>query len=413
MNRFSYLACAAVLMAVSGWAGDAPARDLFTVDVTTGGTTETFGSNSVEGVIDFVENGNYESINALYSDTAIATAAIDLRGVGATISYPTSGSDLVLVIPALGERRVFQGTTRADSETQLIDFLESNQDDLLSRILQELVRTSPVDPVAGNPNSLMSKMVSADFANGSSVGPDTAFKADPGNPDTGPALIGLPARLGRYTAGGFETDVLDLPLSYTFPIYRPGYAMTVDLPLTYVDTQGAKAFAASLGAGLRVPLAEGWSLTPALRVGATGSVDAGAAALLYSGSITSNFERAVDDLTFTLGNSIAVIRSAALSAGDYTADYDLTNVVFRNGIGLAGPTGFQAWNKAVTWEAAIVNTQYTGSDLFVENATDVSVSFGTVAERDGMLWDSVRIGVTYTFTDADYSGVRLNFGYRF
>lgn len=393
----------------------AGAADLFSVTVDTGGATDSASSNDIQDLVDFIEFGNYQEINAAYTDTSIATSLYDFRGVAASVRYPTAGSTLVFEIPAIGVSETFAEATRALSEEALIDFLETNQNGLLTALLQELVKSSPVDPVAGNPNSLMSKMVAADFDGATTVGPGTSFKATTsgeGDEDA-PNLIGLQARFGRFAAGNFDSNVVDLPFSYVIPLADPRYAVSIDAPMTVVTTEGAQSYAASLGVGVRLPVLDNWFVTPAVRFGGTGSLEVGGASLLYNGSVTSNYEFEVAGVDFSLGNGVSFIQTLPLSFNSFEADYDLTNFVFRNGLGASGETPFSIFNEPVTWEAAIVNTQFLGDALFVENATDLSVSFGTKASESGLAWDSLRIGLTYTFTDADFSGVRLNFGYQF
>ncbi|MGD1922984.1 MAG: hypothetical protein ACFB03_02175 [Paracoccaceae bacterium] len=389
------------------------ARDLFSVVVTTEGVTQTQGANDIRDVIDFIDDGNYEDINSVYNETSIAVANFDIRGVAASVNYPNAGATLIFEVPELGIREVFAEATRAQSEDALIDFLESNQNDLLTRLLQALVEKSPVDPVAGNPNSLMSKMVAADFSNGTVVGPNSSFSATGETEGDAPNLIGAGARFGRFAAGDFDSNVIDLPFRYVMPLADPRYAINFDLPLTIVEAEGAMSYAASFGTGIRVPVLDNWSITPSLRLGATGSVETGGAALLYSASATSNYEIDFEDFKMAFGNSATFIQSAPLNLGDFDVDYDLTNMVVRNGIEFSGETPLSLLGEAVTWEASVVNTQFFGDALFVENATDLSISLGTKESESGLVWDSVRLGLTYTFTDSDFQGLRLNFGYQF
>ena len=410
MFRIFRTACVVFLLLTN----PAPARDLFSVlvDVASGGSAAR-GTNDIRDVIDFIEDGTYSEVNVTYTSTSIATANFDVRGVDVVVSYPTNGSTLIFQVPALGVSETFVGATRADSEAALIDFLERNRNNLLTRLLQLLVATSPADPVAGQPNSLMSKMVAADFDIGTTVGPENSSAPTGQARGDAPSLIKLGARFGHFNASDLDSDVVDLPFRYTVPLADPRWGVTFDFPVTYVETEGAKSYAASFGVAGRLPLLDNWTLTPALRVGGTGSVEAGAAAALYSASLTSNFEFKIADIDVAIGNGATFIQTLPLSFGGYSLDYDLTNYVVRNGISASGDTSFTLFGEPVTWEAAVVNTQFFGTDLYAENTTDVSISFGTKESRNGMTWDSVRVGLTYTFTDADFQGVRLNFGYQF
>ena len=55
----------------------------------------------------------------------------------------------------------------------------------------------------------------------------------------------------------------------------------------------------------------------------------------------------------------------------------------------------------------------SGDAVSIDDFTDISFSYGTVASKNGFTWDSVRLGLTYTFTNKDYKGLEVNFGYQF
>ena len=65
---------------------------------------------------------------------------------------------------------------------------------LVTDLLQALVEESPVDPVAGNPNSLQSRMFGSDFRLGSQ-GP---FTSSEGSLKPSTNLVGLGLRTGRH-----------------------------------------------------------------------------------------------------------------------------------------------------------------------------------------------------------------------
>jgi hypothetical protein len=61
----------------------------------------------------------------------------------------------------------------------------------------------------------------------------------------------------------------------------------------------------------------------------------------------------------------------------------------------------------------VVNTQIFGDAVYIDNYTDFAVSFGTEASRNGLTWDAIRIGFTYTVGNEGYQGGQINFGYQF
>ena len=69
--------------------------------------------------------------------------------------------------------------------------------------------------------------------------------------------------------------------------------------------------------------------------GVAGSIDLGAAAVVYSGSVTSDIRWNWGGWHFGLGNMAGVYRATSVSVGDYDIDYDLTNVILRNGLSVS------------------------------------------------------------------------------
>lgn len=263
--------------------------------------------------------------------------------------------------------------------------------------------------VAGNPGSLMSRMVASDFE----IGTKTGFGLDHSIIGAGGARSGGPFSLhgnfGIWTAPGVEITLMELPFSYAYPLKDPRYAFIVEAPIAMIGLDGAQAFSASVGAGLRLPMTDNWNITPIVRIGAAASDDLGLEGFLWSASIVSDYRNTFNGMDLYVGNQITFVQTIPISRNDY----DLSNVVLRNGAGLAGPTDFKFFGQPATWEATAVNTQYFGDDIYVENQTDIGISIGTRASDNGVQYDSARLGLTLTITDQDYAGVALNFGYRF
>ncbi|MEM9048500.1 MAG: hypothetical protein AAGC92_07240 [Pseudomonadota bacterium] len=394
------------------------ASDLLTIDVVVPGGPDTAPGtfSDAETLIDSLNENGYESINPAYSDSAPATANVNYRGVDIVVRYPDGGETVIFEIPSTGFSETFDDfEDRSANEDALVDFLESNQDGVFTQVLQEAVANTPSDPVAGTPSSLMSKMVEADFTMGTTIGPEPnqVASANEGYNRTR-SSFGLNARFGSFTADDTEINVVDLPLNWSRPLDDPRYAVILDLPLTYVETEGTDSFSGSMGLGLRLPLYDNWTLTPAIRGGVVGSLDLGAAAALGGVSLVSNYRFSYEQFDFGIGNSVAYLQTFPLDIDGVEFDYDLQNVVLRNGISVSGPLGFKIFGQNATWEGSVVNTLFFGDELYAENVTDIAFSLGTVQSLNGFTWDSFRIGVTYTFSaDSDYEGFRLNFGYRF
>ena len=392
------------------------ADDPFTVDLTVGANPPVHeGFKAIADLADQFSDAQLQQSVPGYTPTSAASGVVNLRGLaGVSLSYPAASPDLTLSIPSLGINQTFvsRDGTRQDSRDQLKDWFKGAGADQLKRLQTELAAQSPIDPVAGNPNSLMAQMVGADF--GAATGALGAGKMGFGA-EGSKNLFGVAARFGRYTQNNFDATVLSVPLSYTHLLSSPGYALSFDLPLTYIDNNGAKSGSASLGVGLRIPVAERWSLVPALRAGVVASADLGAGSLLYSGGVTSDYQLPSFSDKFNIGiaNMIAVYKTGALKVGDYKTGYELENYVFRNGVLLDGEPGWTSFESLLRWEFQIVHTDYTGTRLYSRSSTDFAASIGTRRQSGALVWNALRLGVTYTVGPGKISGAQVNFGYVF
>lgn len=396
------------------------AADNFSITVSSEGVTTTNSADTIEDFVDLgLSSSGFVSLNPAYTDMSIATGNLNFRGLPMIVAFPTAGPELVYSVPELGFTRTFAAqATRDGNGEDLEDFLRTNQEGLLGRILNYFVANTGTDPVAGNPASLQGNMVASDFGVGTGLGAGNSSQgtgAAGGDGEGRRNVYGLGARFGRFSVDGNDIDTVNLPLSFVRPLDDPRYAIIIDVPLTYSETNGSASAAASLGLGMRVPITTRWTLTPMVRAGATGSIDLGSLAALYSGSLSSSFRFDVGSTEVNIGNMLSYITTSGATqrVDDFEIDYDLQNTVTRNGVGLSGPLGYDLFGTETTWQASVVNTQIFGDDVYIDNYTDIAVSFGTEASRNGLTWDAIRIGFTYTVGNQGYQGGQINFGYQF
>jgi len=345
----------------AGLAATAPAfaGDLFTVTVTSGGTTSSTGFNTAEDAINQFKSGELNTLLPTYTQTSIATGNLNYRGLAMTATYATAGTTLRFQVPSIGIDQSFTGTTRDDSQKQLLNFLEKNNS--YGAIEHALVAVSAVDPVAGNPTSLQSRMVGDGF--------NSAFATTPGQTGIQPNSVGVGLEYGHFTQSSTDIDAYTLPLSYAFNV-GPGdkYRLGIDLPLTYTNTQGAQTGAASLGIGLTVPITDHWSLTPRVAAGATGSLDLGSAAALWSGSVTSAYQFTYDGFGFVVGNMLGYSHSLNVALGSYSVDPKIGDGFTKNGAMISIPTSRFGWNMAMLPGADLqlfaTDTRFWGTKLY-------------------------------------------------
>jgi hypothetical protein len=307
--------------------------------------------------------------------------------------------------------RFTAGASQEANLEALVDYLEDDAtadggitvDDL--GIGACLVSGSPIDPVAGNPNSLLATMAQQDFMLGATEDLDRMAKFG----------IGLGA--ATVDADNFDSWSATLPINYIHSIPRSGgrpMLLIFDAPLRYVDLEGASVVDGSLGFGLRYPVLDNWALTPMLRAGLTASRDTGSLQAAYSASVTSHLEFYVLDrsLTLSLNNSVGVYRTDSIDAGDFEMEYDTDNTIWRNGLAASGRLPWVWLDQPTSWEVQFVDTRISGDDWYYDSYDEVVVSMGTKAMPDRARWQDLRLGLKYTFA-SDYDSLQLVLNYRF
>ncbi|MSP03124.1 MAG: hypothetical protein EXR07_19060 [Acetobacteraceae bacterium] len=449
------LTSAALAGLLGFWASDARAADLFNLNlnVTTPTTANASASfSTITNLANSLQNQNLINLTSAYTITSAATGILNVRGLTATASYTTGSPVLTFVVPSAGLNVSFNGGTRDASQILFKDFLLKNGGGIATKLLQALVAKSPIDPVAGNPNSMQNTSARSDFGIGTGIGIG-GFNAptsgggpramSPGQSNfasmgrflgnggdfisaqsaAGPSglsgvLIGQSnlastgGDVGISMSGGYTSTMVSLPIRYIIPFSDPRYAVTLDLPISYVNTAGASAYSGSFGVSLRIPVTENWYLTPSVRAGASASIDLGAGAIQYSGGIASRYDIFVSDLRVTIGNGVTFAKTAALQVGSISVNYDLTNVVFNNGVQVEGSLPYQVFGQPTSWQAYIVDTTITGSAVYLNHYDEIGINVGTRAGQNKQNWDSLRVGAA-VLVGSRYNAFKLQFSARF
>ncbi|MDJ0847495.1 MAG: hypothetical protein QNK04_03835 [Myxococcota bacterium] len=386
----------------------ASARDLFrslvTIDGSTAGST---GTNKARKIPDLFSTGALRDIDAGYLPTDSVAAVLDIRGLRAELSYAAFSTELRFRIPGAGIDVTFDAGDRDNSLDQLEDWLQGDfssanaPEDFTTRLLQALVAESPVDPVAGNPNSLQSRMFAADFRMGTS-GQIHAWSEGAPIPNLFSADLGG----GIYDADGWTVGAIDVPFHFSFGIDR--LALLVDVPVTLTSTEGAWSGMASGGLGLRVAPFEFWSLTPAFRVGGVGSFDLGGLAAMYSGTITSHVRVPFGPFVFGVGNMGGFAKTIdGIEVGGFEFSYELTNWVTRNGGYIEGNFGSEDAGLGLGWRVYGSGVNFFGDDLFLDHYGEIGAGVGAGAALLGL-----GLELSYLVGD-DYDGVQGRIGLRF
>lgn len=394
-------------------AGSAQAASLFDVIATlnSGANTGQTGAASftkAEDALHALDTGNLTGVVNNYTGTEAATVQLGFRGLPVTLAYPTAGATtLQLQIPSLGISQNFTGATRNDSSSQLRDYFKNG--DLLGQIMKKLAAVSPVDPIAGNPNSLMSRLAAQDFSTGftdpiATVGPREEG-AEPAN-----NLVGVDMRYGSFKQDGLKSTVISLPLSYVVRNdLNPRRQMIFSMPLTQTDAEGAKSYQAGLGFAYRVPVNDNWALTPGIGYSIAGSKDLGSAAQMMSVSLTSHLAFDLGWGSVAMGNMVGSYKALKTNVGDYSFDPQIRNTVLRNGFMLSLPTPIGG--KRLATEFSAIDTRYSGSELYMKSYQEYGVAL-TTARSAVSSRSFLRTGINF-LQSSQSKGATINFGYWF
>ena len=207
--------------------------------------------------------------------------------------------------------------------------------------------------------------------------------------------------------------VITLPFSYAFPLADPRYGVVISTPFTYVETDGTQSFALSFTGGLRVPVYDNWTITPSLSIGAAGLINLDTVNSMVGAAVASSFRWSAQNLNYELGNMVGFNKTATAKSPAGKKDFEARNTTIKNGISVSKDTSRELFGDPTTWEFGLFNTQIFGDEVSIDDFTDISFSYGTEASKNGFTWDSVRLGLTYSFTNTDYKGLLVNFGYQF
>lgn len=344
----------------------------------------------------------------LYTPTSAVAIGINLRGLEALTSFAANSTTLNVFIPNANITASFTGSTRDESWVLFKDFIKEGRS--IKKLLKAYARFSPIDPIAGNPNSLMAQMGEADYLIGRLsplAGCECSFSAQPTLHQFQVGLNG-----GRAFAGGFDTTIATLPLRYS---YSPdgNWAVILDAPLTYLRNGGASSIVGSLGMGLRVPLIHDWSLTPIVRFGSGGSLDLCTSGNFASAGLTSVFNYPVSDYVVSLTNYAGYITSVNFWLTGINFNYRLQKGIFKNGLSVSTCKGFTVLNRPLNFRLGFEDTYITGGGLFIKHYDQVQIAMFTTGINPCLDYDCLETTFSYQWGERSYKSYTFGLAYQF
>jgi hypothetical protein len=341
LNRKTNLTAA--LMFMCACTAAANAGDIFRITATDTGSSPispvTITGNSI---IDIVEAGinttgslagfqsRDTSLSLQYGN--VANAIVVTKNAGnttATLSFPGTG------IPT----RTFTGTSQADLENQIEDYLKKNGSADLKQFLKSMNQRSFIAVSDGNPNATTARFAQFAF---DQFGMHDSLSRPPvdetGERAKSPFEFRVDARGGTYEAGDFSGNTFSLGLSSRYD-WTKRVGTSLSFFGAYQQIEEADVFHAGvqLGVPIRIILPTDtqhftWQLTPHAVLGGGGSEQLGAGGAIYGGGGTSLLSFDYLRWTFSMANQITFYKGQKLSFGDFELDPGVSQTILKNGL---------------------------------------------------------------------------------
>lgn len=351
---------------------------------------------------------NLNELIPLYTPNSLTSFNFNIRGITALATFPSDSTTLFVQIPQVGTSEVFTGATRDASLALFKEFIRDGGN--RHKIFKAYAKYSPIDPIAGNPNSLQAQMAQADYLTGHLSpfsGCDSCWSAQP---IVNQYQTGINA--GRAFAKNFDTTAVTLPLRYSFsPDLK--WAFIIDAPLTYLRNGGASSVVGSLGFGVRAPILHNWSLTSIIRFGSGGTLDLCTAGCFASAGLTSVYNYKVNNFILSMTNYGGYFTTTNLWLTGINFTYHLHNYIFKNGLALTTCKGMTICNRTINFSLSFEDSCFTRDRLFIRHYDEVTISLITNNVIPYFDYDCLSLGFTYQFGEKKYNGYYLNMVYQF
>lgn len=343
-----------------------------------------------------------------YTENSAVAIGINLRGLKAITSFAENSTTLVVTIPNSGISETFTGGTRDESLTLFKDFVKEGAS--VEKLLKGYTRFSPIDPIAGNPKSLMAAMADADYLMGHLSplsGCDCTYNPQPLVHQFQAGLF-----MGRAFAKKFDTTSVSIPFRYSYSPCKT-WAFILDAPLQYNRNGGASSIFLSLGFGARLPITNSWSITGIARMGSGGSLDLCTSGNFVGTGLTSVYNLKFYDYVASMTNYAGYLNSTNLWLTGINFNYHLKSFVYKNGLSIVDCKGFCIWDRTFHLKAEIKDTYFANGRLFINHYDEASVSLIVEGVNKCLAYDCLSTEIAYQWGNKGYKGYQLNIVYQF
>lgn len=406
MNKLLRTFC--LLSLILSFKIDVFARQPYQAVVTVGTDHVTVNAPNLVDLRRNLQTNAIETLVPIYTPTSPVTFDINLRGLIALTSFAANSTVLIVNIPNAGISTSFDGGSRDASIALFKSYIQDGES--IPQLLKAYAKYSPIDPIAGNPNSLIAKMAEADFltANLSPLSScNGCWNAQPIVHQFQAGTYGL-----RAFSKGYDTTTVTMPLRYSFsPDER--LAFIIDAPFTYIRNGGASSVIGSLGVGLRIPVTFDWSLTAITRVGSGGSVDLACSGNFVSLGVLSLYNHRISYFSLSLINYIGFFTSTNLWLGGVNFNYHLQKTIFKNGLAITSCKEFTVFKRPLYFKVSFTDTFFGGNRFYLNHFDEIRVELFTTKINPCIHYDCLTLGFVYQFGQKNYKAYALNTTYQF
>ncbi len=194
-----------------GQAISLPAHQPYQATVTVGADSAHVSAPNLVDLKRDLQEASLELLIPTYTPMSPISLDINLRGIMAIGSYAANSTALVVAIPQTGKVEVFAGATRDASFALFKEFVRDGGSK--HELLKAYAKYSPIDPIAGNPNSLLAQMAQSDYLLGR-LSPLSGCDCGGAQPIVHQFQAGT--YVGRAFSGEFDTTTITLPLRYSY-----------------------------------------------------------------------------------------------------------------------------------------------------------------------------------------------------
>ncbi len=343
------------------------------------------------------------------------SASMHFDGLILTVAWPANSTTVTASVTGTNILHSATGATRYDAAVAMGQWITANQNTLLNELHNAIAAHTDSDPVIGNPQSLMGSLATTTYSFGSD---DGEFSPQTPSSSLSPTFA-MSVEPQYYEARGISGTAVRVPLDYTWYLSDPRYAVTLDLPITYINQGSTNSLDGALGVGVRVPLSDNWYVTPQFHLGAIGALGGDGAgdygAALYSLGARSKYNIFLmdDALELSIINAAAFYKSLDIQIGKYSLDPDLESGIFSNGLTAQTDSTRTLFGNPATWQAYFVDNRIVGTHSQISGWDEIGVSYGTRTGMTAQSWENLRFGSSLAFGQAGYRALELNLTVRF